>query len=281
MTNKIRLHKYVNEYLKKNNLDFTNADVQKNIQRLGVMIGQDFIFNRLEWIFMGEKIDVSHWPKRDHGPFEEIKVLLYNANFLLVFKPAGVVTESGAGHLDQNLVNYLQINYGKKGEVFLPVHRLDKDTQGLILIAKNEETHTFIQDQFRSRKVTKKYLAVLNGKLDFILKVKGWQSRNLNNPLKQIMFWEENEAMNYSPLSRNTESIFIPKHYCSELNQTLVEIEIKTGRMHQIRLQAEFIQHPIKEEKLYNKASKSHMLDKVERLGKVTLNDLDQKQFTE
>jgi 23S rRNA pseudouridine1911/1915/1917 synthase len=267
MTNKIRLHKYVNEYLHKNNLDYTNSDVQKNIQKHGVLINQELLYNRLEWIFTGEKIDISHWPQRDHGSFDKIKVLLYNSNFLLVYKPAGVVTEAGAGHKDQNLVNFLQLTYGKKTETFLPVHRLDKDTQGLIIIAKNEETHTFLQDQFRNRSVSKKYLTVLDGTLDKSVQIKAWQSRNLHNPLKQIMFWEEDLAKQYSELARNTESLFRPIAVCKEKGQTLVEVEIKTGRMHQIRLQAEAIGLPVKNDKVYNN---KHGQDKFE---KVTLID--------
>lgn len=266
MTNKIRLHKYVSEYLRKNNLDYTNSDIQKNIQKHGVMINQDYMFNRLEWIFMGEKIDVSHWPKRDHGPFEEIKVIFYNSNLLLVFKPKGVVTEAGAGHAEQNLVSYLQLTLGKKNEQFMPVHRLDKDTQGLIIIAKNEQAHKVLQDKFRERSVIKKYLTILDGKLDQSIRVVAWQSRNLGSPLKQVLFWSEEEAKSYSPLTREAESIFRPIAICTESNQTLVEVEIKTGRMHQIRLQAEAIGLPIKNEKVYNTKVSLKKLQTVEKI---------------
>jgi len=266
MTNKVRLHKYVTDYLKRQNSDFTSSDIQKNIQKLGVSINNELITNRLEWIFMGEKIDISHWPLRDHGPFEEIKVLLYNSDYLLVYKPKGIVTESGAGHIEQNLVSFLQATYGKKTETFFPVHRLDKDTTGLILIARNEISHKMLQDEFRERNVAKKYLTVLEGELKHSIEIKAWQSRNTNNPLKQIFFWDEDKAKNYSESARETESKFTPLYYCSELNQTLVEVELKTGRMHQIRLQAESIGLPIRNEKLYNTKASIKQLEKATKI---------------
>jgi 23S rRNA pseudouridine1911/1915/1917 synthase len=280
MTNKIRLHKYVTDYLKRQNSDFTSSDIQKNIQKLGVSINNELFTNRLEWIYMGERIDISHWPLRDHGPFEEIKVLLYNSDFLLVYKPKGIVTESGAGHIEQNLVSFLQATYGKKTEIFLPVHRLDKDTMGLILIARNEIAHIKLQDEFRERNVAKKYLTVLEGKLEYPIEIKAWQSRNTNNPLKQIFFWAEDKAKKYSELARETESKFTPLNYCPELNQTLVEVELKTGRMHQIRLQAESIGLPIRNEKLYNTKVSIKQIEQAKKIEtKIELTNLNKVEF--
>jgi 23S rRNA-/tRNA-specific pseudouridylate synthase len=132
------------------------------------------------------------------------------------------------------------------------VHRLDKDTQGLLLVGKNLESFNFLQDQFRSRSVIKKYLAVVDGIIDQEIHIENWQARSLSNPIEQKFFWIESDAFGYSKEARHAESIITPLFTCNETNQTIIQIQIKTGRMHQIRIQCLALGFPLSYDKAYN-----------------------------
>ena len=246
---KTRLHKRIHDLVQEKNFEYTKPEIQSNIQEYGVKIDTNLIYNRLEWTYSAEEVDISHWPQRKPGNFNEIKTILEKEDFLVIYKPQNVVVEPGAGHAKDNLLEWLKQTYGHE---FYLVHRIDKDTQGLLLISKTSEAQKFYQDQFRAKTVIKKYLTLVNGVLDGNIIIKNWQSRDKIHPTKQKFFWTEKEALDYDPNSRYAESVFRPKITCQELNQTLVEVEIKTGRMHQIRLQAENIGFRLVADKIYN-----------------------------
>jgi 23S rRNA pseudouridine1911/1915/1917 synthase len=253
----IRLHQAVAQLLKEGNNPngYTNPEIQRNIEKYGVTVDGLKIFNRLHKIYPGQNIQVPDWPQRNHGDFEQIKILRDEPEYLLLFKPYGIVVEPGAGHQNQNLESWLNNEYKTRtdfhGQYYL-VHRLDKNTQGLLLIAKSESAHNFLQDQFRGREVVKKYLTLLHGDLDQRVEISGWQSRDDQKPLRQKFFWTESEAKEYSPQARFAHSMFRPLAYCEELNQSLAEVQIFTGRMHQIRLQAEALGHSLVADAVYN-----------------------------
>jgi 23S rRNA-/tRNA-specific pseudouridylate synthase len=136
------------------------------------------------------------------------------------------------------------------------VHRLDKDTQGLLLVGKNLESFNFLQDQFRSRSVVKKYLAVVDGIVDQEIRIENWQARSLSNPIEQKFFWIESDAFGYSKEARHAESVITPLFTSPETNQTIIQIQIKTGRMHQIRIQCLALGFPLSNDKAYNNLNK-------------------------
>jgi 23S rRNA-/tRNA-specific pseudouridylate synthase len=132
------------------------------------------------------------------------------------------------------------------------VHRLDKDTQGLLLVAKNLDAFHKLQDQFRSRNVVKKYLAVVDGIVNQTIYLENWQARSLSNPIEQKFFWTETDAFGYSKDARHAESVIEPLFICPQTNQTIIQIQIKTGRMHQIRIQCLALGFPLSNDKAYN-----------------------------
>ena len=97
-----------------------------------------------------------------------LEIIFENEDLMVVNKPAGMVVHPGAGHSSHTLVNAALAHApdmaGISGEISPGVvHRLDKDTSGLILIAKNDQAHQYLQEQFKSRKVHKTYLALVDG----------------------------------------------------------------------------------------------------------------------
>lgn len=156
---------------------------------------------------------------------EKLRIIYENENLLAVDKPAGVNSD----------------DFQRR------VHRLDKDTSGILLIAKNDKTLEFLQKQFQEKKVEKKYLALTVGHL-----------RNNEGLIETLI--------GRSPQDKRKQKVYLPNEPNAEgkreaitkykvlqrlENYDLIEVEPKTGRKHQIRTHLAYLGHPIAGDKLY------------------------------
>jgi 23S rRNA pseudouridine1911/1915/1917 synthase len=261
---KIRLYKYLVDTLKESS--YTIPEIKRNIESHGVYVDDILINKQLHWVYGEQKIIIEHWPKRITGDTSKIKIIYEDQDCMVLFKPYGLIVEEGAGHKYDNVVHWLHNNYPQQNfqkfynDKSLPLsglaHRIDKNTQGLLIIAKSPKSLQFIQSQFKERTVSKKYLAVVSGIVENNFVIHTWQARSKSNPLKQRFFWNEKEALKQEPQSRNAISIIKPILICPDLNQSLVEVKIKTGRMHQIRVQCENLGFPLVADSVYNSPMK-------------------------
>jgi 23S rRNA pseudouridine1911/1915/1917 synthase len=180
---------------------------------------------------------------------------LFQDDFLAVIdKPAGLVVHPGAGQIDGTLVNALLHHCtglsGIGGE-FRPgiVHRLDKETSGCLVIAKNDEIHQQLSRQFADRRVDKIYLAVCNG--IFRQKIGDIRESIGRNP-----FHRKNMAV--TPKGRPAHTQF---EVIKEVNDNSVVLcRLFTGRTHQIRVHLQHLRHPILGDLLYGRRASAHRL---------------------
>ena len=174
--------------------------------------------------------------------------ILYEDDSLAVInKPAGMVVHPGAGVNSGTLANAIAYHF----ELRSPhsairnrpgiVHRLDKDTSGLIVVAKNEEAHEALSEQFRKREVKKSYVALVHGvtrensgKIDRPI------GRDRRNRLKMAISETGRSALTFWRVRQRFEKF------------TLLDVEIKTGRTHQVRVHTASINHPVVGDGLYN-----------------------------
>ena len=182
-----------------------------------------------------------------------LDILFENDDLIVINKPAGMVVHPAVGHASGTLVNAV-LGYdpdieGIGGEERPGVvHRLDKDTSGLILLAKNERAHHWLQDQFRLRKVEKTYLALVDGKPPTPSgRVETHIGRDPRHR-KQMAVVSE---------SRGREAISEYKTIESFKDHTLLEFHPLTGRTHQIRLHCAFLRCPIVGDKVYGRKKPS------------------------
>ena len=192
----------------------------------------------------GDEVDYTELvePTINASP-EDIKldIVFENDNLLVVNKPSGMVVHPACGNYTGTLVNALA-NYTKSlstinGE-FRPgiVHRLDKDTSGLLLVAKNDFAHQSLAQQIKTKTCKRYYIAVLEGNLK---NDSGVVETNLARSTKNRKMIEVCEN------TKGKKAITLYKVIERLNGYSVVEFELKTGRTHQIRVHAKYLGHPV------------------------------------
>jgi len=198
----------------------------------------------------GERVDVRQpAPVETRLVSEEIPldIIFENDDLILVNKPAGMVVHPSAGHASGTLVHAALAHAPEMegvGGVHRPgiVHRLDKNTSGLILLAKNDRAHQWLQRQFKERKVVKIYDALVDGRPPT---PKG----RVEAPIGRDP--SHRQKMAVVPLAKGREAYteyFTEKQY---IHHTLLKVHLLTGRTHQIRVHMAFLKTPIVGDSLY------------------------------
>ncbi len=184
---------------------------------------------------------------------DKIKIIFENDDFLVINKPTGISVHPPPSEPKGTVVNWLIWHYPPIKSVgdnpengnIRPglVHRLDKDTSGVMVIAKNQKIFLWLKKQFQTRQVTKKYLALINGspqdengKIEFnITRSKADPTKNTVSRLKTV----GRSALTYWSVLRRYA------------DHTLVEVTPKTGRMHQIRVHLKAMGWPVSGDRKY------------------------------
>jgi 23S rRNA pseudouridine1911/1915/1917 synthase len=193
----------------------------------------------------GEKIEV-HWPEAKPAEAQPEKIpldiLFEDKSLLVVNKPAGLVVHPAAGHEEHTLVNALlhhcQGSLSGIGGVARPgiVHRLDKETSGCLVVAKNDETHLVLSEQFAAREVKKIYHAIVCGEVPH-------ESGEIRAAIARHPTHRKRMAVRDDSASRaaHTSYKILERLYAA----TLMEAQIHTGRTHQVRVHFQYIGHPL------------------------------------
>jgi 23S rRNA pseudouridine1911/1915/1917 synthase len=198
------------------------------------------------------EVELTELPSESFEPEDIPLDIFYEDDFLAVInKPAGMVVHPGAGVPNGTLANAVAFHFGLKEKIPNPkspiqnrigiVHRLDKDTSGLIIIAKDEKTHEALSEQFHDRTVYKRYLALVHGEFDE-------NTGTIDAPIAREK--HNRTKMGVRGHGRNALSLWKVKERFEKF--TLLEVEIKTGRTHQIRVHLAHINHPVVGDETYN-----------------------------
>ena len=197
----------------------------------------------------------------------KLDIVYEDENVAVVYKPKGMVVHPGAGNYDNTLVNGLLYELddlsGINGE-YRPgiVHRIDKDTTGLLLVAKNDEAHNSLSLQLKNKTVRRVYYAIVEGNIiedDGIINAP--IARDPRSRLKMAVIEGGRDAIT---------TFHVIERFGSK---TFIDCVLKTGRTHQIRVHMAYIHHPVYGDPIYARKTKGTINGQYLHAGIIGYND--------
>jgi 23S rRNA pseudouridine1911/1915/1917 synthase len=236
----IRIDKYLID-----KLNISRSKIQKliesgNITVNGKLIKNSYIVRVDDEIKINDKID----EELDIKPEKmDLDIYYEDDDLLVVNKPSGMVVHPALGHTSNTLVNGLLYHCNLSNNDIRPgiVHRIDKDTSGLLLVAKNDETHIKLSEMISNREVTREYIALVHGVIMH-------ETATVDAPIGRDLTDRKKMAVT----EINSKSAVTHFKVLERLNNaTLIECKLDTGRTHQIRVHMSYIGYPIVNDPVY------------------------------
>ena len=196
-------------------------------------------------------------PQPAHNEPQDIplNIIFEDEHLLVVDKPAGLVVHPAAGNLDGTLVNALLHHCAGKlsgiGGVARPgiVHRIDKDTSGLLVVAKTDVAHEGLARQFATHSIDRRYLAIVSG-------VPKTAEGKIDAPLARSATNRKKIAIVEGGRGKRAVTHWTRLHVLTDA--ALVECQLETGRTHQVRVHMASIGHPLVGDPVYGRSGKTH-----------------------
>ena len=229
-------------------LDKTRSYIDKQIKYGNVLVNGSSVKNGYS-LKEDDTIDVNFSLEESKLEKENIPLdIFYEDEYIMVVnKPSGLVVHPGNGNKSHTLVNALMYHTDNlsESESDRPgiVHRIDKDTSGILLIAKTNKAHRILSEDFKNKNIKRKYLALVWGIID---ESKG----KINAPIGRSKYDRKKMAVT-DINSKNAVTNFTVLERLN--NATLVECVLETGRTHQIRVHMDYIGHPVVNDPTYGK----------------------------
>jgi len=228
----------------------TRSQIQKFIEKGNVLVGGSTVKPNYK-VKANDLLSLIILEGKPEGLVPEpipLEILYENDHIVVVNKPAGMVVYPSAGHSHGTLMNALLYHCRRLAAVGGPmrpgvVHRLDKDTSGLMVIALTDKAYYDLVEQFRERSVYKRYLALIYGNL-----------RKDQGEITLIIGRSESDRKKMSTRVRRGKAAVTRWKVMERFdNSSLIEVTLGTGRTHQIRVHFASIGHPVLGDRIYGK----------------------------
>jgi len=228
----------------------TRSQIQKLIEQGNVFVNDKSV-NQNYRIRTNDLISLNIPEKQDEGLIPEnipIDILYRDEHLIVVNKPAGMVVYPAAGHSQGTLMNALAYHCDKLAAIGGPlrpgvVHRLDKDTSGLMVVALDDAAYYNLADQFKQRTINRRYLALIYGNF----------KEDAGEIALMIGRSESDRKKMSTSVRRGKEAVTRWKVLKRFNHAALIEAKLGTGRTHQIRVHFASIGHPVLGDKTYGK----------------------------
>lgn len=239
----IRLDQYLS-----NNLDISRSKIQKLLKQDKIIVNgkiekSSYLVKIGDEIEIDSELDFTIKIEAKNIPLD----IVYEDDYLMIInKKSGMVVHPAPGHYTDTLVNALLYHFNIKETTNIRVgivHRLDKDTSGLMIVAKNDEMLDKLSNMIKEKEVKRHYLALVEG-------VISPDSGTIDAPIgRDINFREKMMVTDINSKEAITHFQVLKRFK----ENTLVECVLETGRTHQIRVHMAYINHPIVNDPIYNK----------------------------
>lgn len=239
----------LDSYLSQNKeLDLTRAKIQSLIKSKNILVNGKEVKSSYK-VQLGDEIDVTIKEENLDVEAEDIPldIVYEDEDVIVVNKPSGMVVHPSLGNTSGTLVNAL-MNHSKLSSVngeFRPgiVHRIDKDTSGLLVVAKNDKAHLFLSEELKEHKIKRTYIALVHGLIKF-------DTGTVDAPIGR----DKNDRKKMSITSTNSKNAITHFKVLDRYKDTtLLECKLETGRTHQIRVHMKYIEHPIVNDPVYSR----------------------------
>ena len=247
----MRLDMFISDFSQKNKLGLSRTFIQGLIKSGKVFLGKEALIKPHYKVKAGEELRVLiGYDKKEALVPEEIplEIVYEDEDLAVINKPCGLVVHPAPGNLEHTLVNALLHSFKNLSDVnpLRPgiVHRLDKETSGLLVIAKNNFTHHALAAQFEKHSIERTYIALVKGKMEFDENV-------IELPIARHPIKRENMAVSFKEEARFAKTHYRTLKRFKEFS--MLELKPYTGRTHQLRVHLAFLGHPILGDKKYGK----------------------------
>lgn len=224
----------------------TRSQIQKRIDNGNILVNSKMVKSNYK-LRLNDKIEIKAVEPQTLSIEPEnipLDIIFEDDDVLVVNKPQGMVVHPAAGHANHTLVNALLFHTPLStinGE-FRPgiVHRIDKDTSGLLMVAKNDMAHQSLAQQLKDKTNTREYWAIVHGQIrEDEGTIDAPLGRNPQNRQKQAIVKDGRNAITHFKVLKRYE------------RYTLISCRLETGRTHQIRVHMQYINHPVAGDPLY------------------------------
>lgn len=241
----IRIDKYLISYLNESRSKIQKLIKDGNVSVDGKKVNSNFI------VRCGMKISVSDNKEETYEIKQldiDLDIVYEDDYFLIINKPSGLVVHPAVGHKDDTLVNALVKHCKLSNDDIRPgiVHRIDKDTSGLLIVAKDDNIHEKLANMIKNKEVTRKYIALVHGVINH-------STGTIDAPIGRDITDRKKMAVT----DINSKDAVTHFKVLERLNNvTLIECVLETGRTHQIRVHMKYIGHPIVNDPVYGHKKK-------------------------
>ncbi len=242
----------IDRYLAESQPDLTRSHIQKILDEGGVLVNGKPV-KRSYVVRKGDFIDLTVPEAKETEVLPEsipLDIIYEDDDILVINKPKGMVVHPAAGHDSGTLVNaildHCHDSLSGINGVMRPgiVHRIDKDTTGVLIVCKNDAAHTAIAEQLRQHSGKRKYYAIVHGVIEE-------DSGTVDAPVGRHPTNRKKMSVNTKNGKRAVTHYRVLKRYSG---YTFIECELETGRTHQIRVHMAYIGHPLLGDRVYGPA---------------------------
>ena len=238
-----------------NNSEFSRGDIKKLIENHAVFVDGIAVRKANFTVREGQEVLITDVIRREMNAEPEnipVDIVYEDDDLVVINKPSGMVVHPAPGHSSGTLVNALLYHFKDLSDIngsIRPgiVHRIDKDTSGLLVVAKNNEAHRKLAADLKDHDIRRTYLAWVDGRVENDI-------THINLPIGRDPKNRQRMAVTKENSKEAITHVYVEK---IEEKRTLVRCELETGRTHQIRVHLAYIKHPIVGDPFYGKGKGS------------------------